>query len=81
VPQGLPEKIQIQLLLADLALQLGDPAPSLRQLCCAFHAMLARQHLSFGSSASMTRKGLLAVAPDNISPAVKLGSLHGKLRR
>ena len=27
LPQGLPKKIELQLLLADLALQLGDPPP------------------------------------------------------
>jgi hypothetical protein len=45
VPQGLLEKIKIQLLLADFALQLGDLAPRLGQLRRPFRAMLTRQNL------------------------------------
>jgi hypothetical protein len=32
MPQGLPKKIEVSLLLADLALELGDPPPRRRAL-------------------------------------------------
>jgi hypothetical protein len=32
LPQGLPKKIKLHLLLSDLALQIGDPLPRLHQL-------------------------------------------------
>jgi hypothetical protein len=71
VPQGLFEKIQIQLLLADLALQLCDLAPRLGQFCRPFRTMLTRQHLGFRRPAWLARKRLLSVTPNYIAPAVE----------
>jgi hypothetical protein len=71
VPQGLPEKIQIQLLLADLALQLCDLAPRLGQLRRPIRTMLTHQHLGFRRPACPARKRLLSMTPNYISPAVE----------
>jgi hypothetical protein len=79
VPQGLLEKIEIQLLLADFALQIGDLTPRLGQLRRPFRTMLPRQRLGFRRPATLARKRPLAVTSNYISPSVEYGSLYSKL--
>src|SRR5450432_1332830 len=84
MPQGLPEKIQVQLLLADLPLQLGDLPPRLRQVI-GLRRYAARplhlQRLGLGRPPGLGSKRLRASLPEGVTPAIDDRSLDRQLKR
>src|ERR1700761_3741817 len=74
MPQGLLEKIQVQLLLADLALQLGDLPARLGQTPRPRSRPSRQGHLArlgLGRPARTFPQSRLAAVPQRITPAVE----------
>src|SRR6266540_3227906 len=84
MPQGLLEKIQVQLLLADLPLKLGDLTTSLGQVIgLGRHAARLRhdQRLRLGRTAARRTKRLGTADPPGIAPTVDDRPLDADLQR